>query len=54
MGAKRSAQMVEALRLIMAGKTAAEAARLAGVTKGAISKTREYRELKETRKNEAA
>lgn len=44
MGAKRSAEMVEALRLVLQqGISAAEAARRTGVTKSAISQTPEYR-----------
>lgn len=49
MGARQSAEMTEALRLIKTeGKTAAEAARITGVTKGAISKNATYRKWKES------
>lgn len=44
MGAIRSAEMTEALRLIFhEGKTAAQAATATGITKGAISKNVDYR-----------
>jgi predicted DNA-binding protein (UPF0251 family) len=48
MGARQSAEMTEALRLIKTeGKSQAEAARITGVTKGAISKNATYRKWKE-------
>lgn len=54
MGAKRSEEMKWALKLILEqGKSPAEAARLAGVTKGAISQTPEYRKFKGEKKNES-
>jgi predicted transcriptional regulator len=48
MAPKQSAQMTEALRLIMEeGKTAYAAAKLAGITQAAISVNKQYREWKE-------
>ena len=44
MSRERSAAMVKALRLILVrGLSAAEAAKITGITKGAISQTPEYR-----------
>lgn len=44
MGAKQSAEMTRALKLIIRdGKTAAEASRITGISKGAISQNAEYR-----------
>lgn len=49
MGARQSAEMTRALELITKqGKSAAEAARITGVTKGAISKNATYRKWKES------
>lgn len=55
MGAKQSEQMTRALELILGpkGMTAAEAARVAGVSKGAISKNAQYRAHIEGKKNAA-
>lgn len=44
-GAKQSPQMTEALRLIIVeGKSQYAAAKLAGITPGAISKNQQYRD----------
>lgn len=50
MGAIRSAAMVKALKLILEkGYSAAEAARKTGLTRGAISQTAEYKEMRAKR-----
>lgn len=50
MGAKQSAQMRHALDLIIkGGMSAYGAARLAGISQGAISKNAEYRKFMETK-----
>ena len=55
MGAKQSEQMTAALELIIKdGKSAALAAAMTGLTKGAISKNREYRKFMEAKKNAKA
>lgn len=50
MGAKQSAEMRNALRLIFEqNKSAAEASRQAGVSKGAISQNPDYRKWKDAK-----
>ena len=47
MGAKQSAEMRKAMKLVLErGMTQAGAARAAGLTKGAISKSQWYRDFK--------
>lgn len=54
MGARQSAEMTKALRLIIKdGKTAAEAVRITGISKGAISQNAEYRAFMDNKKLEA-
>lgn len=48
MGARTSPQMLHAMTLIRSGKSAYEAAKIAGVTRGAISKSKLYRDWKES------
>lgn len=51
MGAKRSAEMVAALKAVLSGTlTAAQAAVKHGISKGAISKTPEYKKYREESK----
>lgn len=51
MGAKQSAEMTKALKLIIqGGKTAAEASRATGISKGAISQNAEYRAFVDNKK----
>lgn len=45
MTGKVSAEMRQAIELIRQGKTAYEAAKVTGVTRGAISRSKLYREL---------
>ena len=47
MGARQSAEMAQALELIKSGKSAAEASRISGISKSAISKNATYRKWKE-------
>ncbi len=43
MGAKTSPEMLEAMRLIRGGATAYAAAKLAGISRGAISRSKLYK-----------
>lgn len=53
MGARRSPQLAEGVRLVMAGMTAYKAAKIAGVTASAIQQTKEYQELRKAKKKGA-
>lgn len=54
MGARRSPQLAEGVRLLLSGKTAYAAAKLSGVTASAIRQTREYKDLLAKKKKEVA
>lgn len=50
MGARRSPQLAEGVRLLLEGKTAYRAAQLSGVTASAIRQTKEYQKLRDSKR----
>lgn len=50
MGARRSPELAEGVRLLLLGNTAYRAAIMSGVTASAIRQTKEYRELRDSKR----
>lgn len=54
MGARRSPQLVEGVRLLLLGHTAYRAALMSGVTASAIRQTKEYKALRDSKRQKQA